>query len=307
MFVVHGKGIREEITLLPGNYHLSIDCLVEEVKKIRDLGILAVALFGLPEKKDKVGSEAYASDGIVQKAVRALKKEVQDMIVITDVCLCEYTHHGHCGIIMDGYLDNDATLELIANIANSHAEAGVDIVAPAGMIDGQVRAIRNNLDKHGYHETIIMSYAATYASKLYDPFFKSGTESIVTFGDKKTYQMNYTNSDEAMKEIALDIEEGADIVMVKPGIFYIDIVQRARKKFNVPLAVFNVSGEYAMIKSAAELGRIDEREIIIEVLSAFKRAGADLIMTYFAKDIAPVLANQGICREGGTKTFRKGY
>ncbi len=295
MFVVHGKGIKEEISMLPGNYHLSVDCLVEEAKKVRDLGIPAVTLFGLPEKKDKVGSEAYTPDGIIQKAVKALKKEVPDMIVITDVCLCEYTHHGHCGIIKDGYLDNDASLEIIANIALSHVKAGADIVAPAGMIDGQVKTIRSNLDKHGHCETIIMSYAATYASKLYDPFFKSGTESTITFGDKKTTQMNYTNSDEAMREIALDIEEGADIVMVKPGIFYIDIVHRAKEEFEVPLAVYNVSGEYAMIKSAAELGRIDEGEIVIEALSAFKRAGANLIMTYFAKDIAPILNKFG-CR-----------
>jgi len=290
MFVVHGEGVREEINALPGNYHLSVDRLTEEVRKVRDLGIPAVLLFGLPSRKDEIASEAYAHDGIVQKAVRAVKKEVPGIVVITDVCLCEYTHHGHCGILKNGYVENDATLELVAKTALSHVEAGADIVAPAGMMDGQISAVRGILDEHGYHEAIIMAYAAKYASKLYDPFFKHGTQSTVAFGDKRSHQMDYANSNEAMKEIALDIEEGADIVMVKPAMFYLDIVYRAKNEFRTPLAVYNVSGEYAMIKSAAELGRLDEKDVMMEVLTAFKRAGADLIISYFAKDVAGILS-----------------
>ena len=260
MFVVHGSGIKKEISVLPGNYHLSVDSLVDEVKKIRDLGIPAIILFGLPEKKDEMGSEAYASDGIVQRAVRAIKNEITDVVVITDVCLCEYTTHGHCGIIKGGYVDNDSTLELFAKTALSQVEAGADIVAPAGMMDGQIRAMRTILDEHGHSGTAIMGYSAKFASKLYDPFFKHGTQSIVAFGDKKSHQMDFANSDEAMREIALDIEEGADIVMVKPAMYYLDIVYRAKEEFGMPLAVYNVSGEYTMIKSAAELGRLNERQ-----------------------------------------------
>jgi porphobilinogen synthase len=293
MFVVHGEGIKNEIPSLPGNYHLSVDTLVEEAKKVCDLGIPSILLFGLPEKKDEIVSEAYAPDGIVQKAVRAVKKEVPDMVVITDVCLCEYTHHGHCGIVKDGYVQNDATLELIAKTTLSHAEAGVDIVAPAAMMDGQIRAMRKILDEHGHHNTIIMAYAAKFASKLYDPFFKHGTKSSVAFGDKKSHQMDYANSNEAMREIALDIEEGADIVMVKPAMFYLDIVYRAKNEFKMPLAVYNVSGEYTMIKSAAELGRLDEKTVMMEIFTAFKRAGADLIISYYAKDAARLLNGSG--------------
>ncbi len=291
MFVVHGKGIKKEIGALPGNYQLSVDCLIEEVKEVRDLGIPAVLLFGLPEKKDENGSEAYAPDGIVQRALKAIKKEVPDIVVITDICLCEYTINGHCGIVKNGYVDNDSTLELIAKIALSHVEAGSDIVAPAGMMDGQISVIRTILDKHGYHEAIIMAYAAKYASKLYDPFFKHGTKSCVAFGDKKSHQMDYANSNEAMREIAMDVEEGADIIMVKPAMFYLDIVYRAREKFKMPLAVYNVSGEYTMIKSAAEAGKINEKEVMMEALTGFKRAGADLIISYFAKDVAKILEN----------------
>jgi porphobilinogen synthase len=286
MFVVHGKGIKKEIKTLAGNYHFSIDLFIEEVKKVRDLGIPAIMVFGLPEDKDKLGSEAYSPNGIVQQAIIAVKKTVPDIIMITDVCLCEYTHHSHCGIIKNGELNNDETVDAITKIALSHAEVGADIVAPAGIIDGQVNSVRKLLDEKGHHNTIIMSYAVRYASKLYDPFFKSGTESTTTFGDKKSYQMDYANRDEAMREIAADIQEGADIIMIQPGIFYLDIVSRAKDKFRVPIAVYNVSGEYTMIKSAAQLGRINEKEIIMEVLTAFKRAGADLIMTYFARSIA---------------------
>lgn len=291
MFVVHGDNVKKEISALPGNYHWSVDLLVDEVKEVRDLGIPAILLFGLPEKRDEIGSEAYDPNGIVQMAVRAVKDDVPDIVVVTDVCLCEYTNHGHCGILNDGHVHNDKTLELIAKTALSHVEAGSDIVAPAAMMDGQIGAMRSILDEHGYHEAIIMAYAAKFASKLYDPFFKHGTQSTVAFGDKKSHQMDFGNSNEAMREIALDIEEGADIVMVKPAMFYLDIVYRAKEKFGMPLAVYNVSGEYAMVKSAAELGRINEEEIMVEILMSLKRAGADLILTYFAKEIASILAH----------------
>ncbi len=286
LFAVHGTGIKEEIGALPGNYHFSVDRLVEEVKEVRDLGIPAVLIFGLPEKKDDLASEAYAPDGIVQRALRAVKREVPDIVVISDVCLCEYTPHGHCGILDNGYVVNDATLELIAKTALSHVEAGADLVAPAAMMDGQISAMRRILDEHGYCDTPIMAYAAKFASKLYDPFFKYGTKSSVAFGDKKTHQMDYGNVREALREIALDIEEGADIVMVKPAMFYLDVVSRAKEQFQLPLAVYNVSGEYAMIKAAAKAGTINEQEIVRELCISFKRAGADLIISYFAKDAA---------------------
>jgi len=292
MFVVHGRGIKEEIDALPGNYHLSVDRLIEEAKDVRDLGIPAVILFGLPDKKDDMASKAYAPNGIVQQAIRALKTKVPDIIIISDVCLCEYTSHGHCGVIKDGYLQNDASLELLKKVTLSHAEAGVDVVAPAAMLDGQIRAMRETLDANGYTEVCIMGYSSKYASKLYDPFFKSGTQSTLAFGDKKSHQMDYANSNEAMREIALDIEEGADIIMVKPGMFYLDIVYRAKQQFGMPLAVYNVSGEYTMVKSAAQLGRIDESSIVMELLTSFKRAGADLILTYFAKEIAKSLTKR---------------
>jgi porphobilinogen synthase len=289
MFVVHGKNIKKEIPAIPGNYHLSVDQLVNDVKEVRDLGIPAVLFFGLPDKKDQVASEAYSPDGIVPKAIKAVKENVPDILIIGDVCLCEYTDHGHCGIIKNGYVDNDASLELIARMTLIFAEAGADMVAPSCMLDGQVKTMREALDENGYETTAIMSYASKFASKLYDPFFKHGTQSVVTFGDKKSYQMDIANSDEAMREIALDIEEGADIVMVKPGMYYLDIVYRAKQEFGMPLAVYNVSGEYTMIKSAAELGRIDEEAVMLEVLTSIKRAGADLILTYFAKSIAKTL------------------
>ncbi len=289
LFIVHGRGIKKEIEPLPGNYHLSVDRLEEEGKAILDLGIPAVIVFGLPAKRDEMALEAYDPKGIVQEAVRRLKKSVPDLIVITDVCLCEYTPHGHCGIIENGYLQNDRSVELLQKVTISHAEAGSDICAPAAMLDGQVAAMRSVLDEHGFTEVAIMGYSAKMATKLYDPFFKSGTESAVAFGDKKSHQMDYSNANEALREIALDIEEGADIVMVKPGMFYMDIIYRAKQKFGVPLAVYNVSGEYTMIKSAAQLGRINEREIMLELLTGFKRAGADLILTYFAREVATLL------------------
>lgn len=289
LFAVHGSGVKNEIEALPGSYHLSVDRLVEEVAHARDLGILAVLLFGLPAVRNEAGTEAYASDGIVQQAVRALKDEVPEVLIATDVCMCEYTENGHCGVVVDGYVDNDATLELLAKTALSHAEAGADIVAPAAMMDGQIRAIRSTLDEHDHTNTIVMAYAAKYASHLYDPFFRHGTESLVAFGDKKTHQMDFANSDEAMREIGLDVDEGADILMVKPALFYLDIVRRAKEEFPLPLAVYNVSGEYAMIKAAAARGLIDEDAVIMEMMTAFKRAGADLIVTYFATRVAAML------------------
>ena len=289
VFVVPGKGVRKEIAALPGIFHLSVDQLIEEAKNLRDMGILALLIFGVPSQKDPQARGAYAPDGIVQKAVRALKKNVPELVIITDVCLCEYTDHGHCGIIQDGYLVNDVSLQSLAKVAVSHAQAGADMVAPAAMLDGQVRTIRNALDELGFINTAIMAYSAKYASKLYDPFFKS-VKSVVAFGDKRTHQMDFRNSDEAMQEVALDIEEGADIVIIKPALFYLDIVQRAKSKFKMPLAVYNVSGEYAMLKAAAQLGRIDEAQVVIEAMTACKRAGADLIITYHAKDVARYLS-----------------
>jgi len=286
LFVVHGMNIKKEINVLPGNFHLSLDKLIDEVRYVRDLGIPAVILFGLPEKKDEFATEAYNPEGIVQNAVRTIKKEVQDILVITDVCLCEYTSHGHCGIIQEGYVQNDPTLEIIKKITLSHAEAGADMVAPSAMMDGQIGVMRKTLDENGFSNVCIMAYSAKYASKLYDPFFQEGTKSIVKFGDKKSHQMDYGNSNEAMREIALDIEEGADIIIVKPAMFYLDIVYRAKKQFGIPLVVYNVSGECAMITSAAEAGRLDKTAIIMEMATGFKRAGANLIITYFAKELA---------------------
>ena len=297
LFVVPGRRIKKEIAALPGNYQLSIDCLVEEAAHVHALGIPAILLFGVPDSKDELASGSYDEGGIVQQAVRAVKQTVPDLVVITDVCACEYTLDGHCGIMTDGYLDNDLSLELIARIALSHAEAGSDMVAPAAMLDGQIQAIRETLDSHGFNNLPIMAYSAKYASKLYDPFFKEGTQSAVTFGDKRTHQMDFSNSDEAMREIALDIEEGADIVMVKPALFYLDIVYRAKQEFQMPLAVYDVSGEYAMIDAAARMGRLNRDAIMIEALTSMKRAGADLIITYFAKRAAELLQSNRIAAQ----------
>jgi len=302
LFVVPGSKIKREIASLPGNYHLSIDCLIEEAIAVRDLGIPAVLLFGVPEAKDELASGAYAEHGIVQEAVRALKSTVPEILVITDVCPCEYTLNGHCGIVRNGYLDNDSSLELIAKITLSHAEAGSDMVAPASMLDGQIQAMRQALDSNGYQNLPIMAYAAKFASKLYDPFFKEGTHSTLSFGDKRTHQMDCSNSDEAMREIALDIEEGADIVMVKPALFYLDVVYRAKQEFKMPLAVYNVSGEYAMIDAAARLGRLDRDAIMMEALTCMKRAGADIIITYFAKRAAELLGRNE--RSGSARADR---
>jgi len=289
LFAVPGRRIKREIESLPGNYQLSIDCLVEEALEARALGIPAILLFGVPRTKDELGSGAYAEDGIVQDAVRAVKRAIPEMVVITDVCACEYMANGHCGVIRQGYLDNDLSLDLIVRIAISHAQAGCDMVAPAAMLDGQIRAIRAALDAHGFQNLPIMAYSAKFASRLYDPFFKGGTHSETAFGDKKSHQMDFFNSDEAMREIALDIQEGADIVMVKPALFYLDIVYRAKQEFRMPLAVFDVSGEYAMIDAAARMGRLDRDAIMLEALTCMKRAGADIIITYFAKRAAELL------------------
>jgi porphobilinogen synthase len=290
LFVVPGTGVKKEISSLPGNYHLSIDQLTEEAKLICDLGIPAVLLFGVPHAKDDRASGAYSPTGIVQEAVRALKRAAPDLLVITDVCLCEYTPHAHCGILKDGYLQNDESVELLVKTTISHAQAGADIVAPAAMLDGEVMAMRQGLDDNGFHNLPIMGYSAKYASNLYDPFFKEGTQSALASGNKRTHQMDFANSNEAMREIELDIEEGADIIIVKPALMYLDIVYRAKQEFQMPLAVYNVSGEYAMIDAAAKMGRLNKDAVMMEALTSIKRAGADLIITYFSKAAAKVLA-----------------
>lgn len=285
LFVVPGDNIKEEIDSMPGVYHFSINLLVEEVKEVRDLGIPAILLFGVPSYKDELGSEAYSEEGIVQKAVREIKEKVPEIVVITDVCMCGYTIHGHCGIVENGQVVNDKTIDYIAKIALSHVEAGADIVAPSDMMDGRVAAIRKLLDSKGFVNTPIMAYSAKYASSFYGPF-REAANSFPQFGDRKSYQMDYGNSNEALREIALDIEEGADIVMVKPALSYLDIIRRVKDNFNIPIAAYNVSGEYSMVKAAAKMGWIDEKSVVLEILTSIKRAGADMIITYFAKDVA---------------------
>ena len=285
LFVVHGTGARNAIPSMPGQAQLSVDQLPAEAQELRALGIPAVLLFGIPASKDEQASEAYAADGIVQQAVRALKQADPALLVITDVCLCEYTSHGHCGIVRDGDVDNDATLPLLAQTALSHARAGADMVAPSAMMDGQVAAIRQALDENGFAQTPIMAYAAKYASAFYGPF-REAAESAPQFGDRCGYQMDPANAREALREIEGDAAEGADIVMVKPALAYLDVLARARQRFDLPLAAYNVSGEYAMIKAAAANGWLDERRVVLEVLTAIKRAGADVVITYHAKDAA---------------------
>lgn len=288
LFVCPGQNVRKEISSMPGNYHFSIDELVKESLEIESLGIPAVILFGLPEKKDESGSGAWAKDGIVQAAISAIKSETKDLAVITDVCLCEYTSHGHCGLLKNEDVDNDPTLELLAKTAVSHVQAGADIVAPSDMMDGRVEAIRSALDNEGYANVPIMSYAAKYASAFYGPF-REAADSAPAFGDRRSYQMDPPNSDEAIREIALDIEQGADIIMIKPALPYLDIIRRAKDSFNVPIAAYNVSGEFAMIKAAAEKGWLDYDRVMMESLVSIKRAGASIILTYFAKDAAKIL------------------
>jgi len=285
LFVAPGQSVKEEIESMPGNFHLSVDLLPKEAEEILRLGIPAIILFGLPETKDELGSAAYASDGIIQKAVREIKRAVPELIVITDVCLCQYTSHGHCGVVEGDYVNNDRTLELIARTALSHAEAGADIVAPSDMMDGRVAAIRAALDDSGFHNTIIMAYAAKYASAFYGPF-RDAVESAPQFGDRRSYQMDPANAREALREVELDITEGADIVMIKPALAYLDVIRRVRDAFNHPLAAYSVSGEFAMVKAAARNGWLDEKQTALEIITAIKRAGADMIVTYYAKEAA---------------------
>ncbi|MEM1593178.1 MAG: porphobilinogen synthase [Archaeoglobaceae archaeon] len=284
IFVDETAKEKKEISSMPGYYRIPIHEVAKEVSECMDLGLKAFIFFGIPKKKDEIGSEAFNDDGVVQKAIRLAKKEFPDAVIITDVCLCEYTTHGHCGVVKNGRILNDETLPILGKIAVSHAKAGADIVAPSGMMDGMVKAIRVALDGEGFSDVAIMSYAAKFASNFYSPF-REAAESGYKFGDRKTYQMDFHNSNEALREIELDINEGADIVMVKPALAYLDVIQRAREKFLVPLAAYNVSGEYAMVKSAIERGWLS-KDAIYEILVAIKRAGADLIITYHAKEVA---------------------
>ncbi len=288
MFVKHGRGIKDPIPSMPGQYHFSVDTIIAEVEELWLSGIPSIILFGLPDEKDAVGSRGYASDGVVQQAIKAIKGKLPEMVVMTDVCLCEYTDHGHCGVIRNGEVDNDATLELLAKQAVSHAKAGADVVAPSDMMDGRVAAIREALDAHQLQTTGILSYAAKYASAFYGPF-REAAESAPQFGDRAGYQMDPANAREAVKEAFLDMEEGADMIMVKPALPYLDIIRRVREECLLPLAAYNVSGEYAMVKAAEEKGWIDGPRVMFESLYAIKRAGADLILTYFAKDAARLL------------------
>jgi porphobilinogen synthase len=290
LFVVEGNKMKQEISSMPGLYRLSNDLLPKEAEEIAKLGIPAVILFGIPGKKDETGSSAYHPKGVVQQAIRTIKKAAPDLLVITDVCLCEYTSHGHCGVVVDGYVDNDKTLELLTKTALSHAQAGADIVAPSDMMDGRVKAIRQTLDGKGFQRILILAYAAKYASYFYGPF-REAAESAPQFGDRRSYQMDPSNWREALREIEQDIVEGADIVMVKPALPCLDVIRKARDTFNHPLAAYSVSGEYAMIKAAAQQGWLDEKGIVLETLTAIKRAGADIIITYYAKEAARWLIN----------------
>ena len=289
MFVTHGRDVRNEIEPMPGIYQLSLDHLMAEVGEVSELGIPAVLLFGIPEKKDALGTEAYEAGGIIQEAIRIIKQTVPDLMVITDVCLCDYTDHGHCGVIVNGKVDNDATLELLARTAVAHAEAGADMVAPSAMMDGQVGAVRRALDSGGYTETPIMAYSAKYASSFYGPF-RVAADSAPQFGDRKGYQMDPSSIKQAMREIEQDIDEGADLVMVKPALAFLDVLSAARKTFGHPIAAYNVSGEYSMVKAAAGNEWIDGRRVTTEILTSIKRAGADVIISYHAKEIARWLA-----------------
>ncbi len=288
LFVTPGKDVKKPIQAMPGNFQMSIDHIIREVRTTKDMGIPAVLLFGIPDEKDELASGAFAKDGIIQRAVTEIKNEVPNIVVITDVCLCEYTSHGHCGMLRGEDVDNDSTIEVLAQTALSHALAGADIVAPSAMMDGQVAAIRTALDKNGCGNTPVMAYSAKYASCFYGPF-REAAESTPQFGDRKSYQMDPPNSNEAMREIATDIEEGADIIMVKPALPYLDIIRRAKEEFDLPLAAYNVSGEFSMIKAAARLGWIDGDRAMLESVTAIKRAGADIIITYFAQDISRML------------------
>jgi len=285
MFVVEGKGINEEIVSMPDVFRYSPDNLPAAVQEVANLEIPAIILFGIPEHKDEVGSPGYDPNGVIQQAIRVIKKEVPNLVVITDVCLCEYTSHGHCGVIDQQQVDNDQTLPLLAQMALSHVEAGADMVAPSDMMDGRVKAIRETLDGKGFTHIPIMSYAAKYSSAYYGPF-RDAAESAPQFGDRRAYQMDPANAREALREVEQDIAEGADIVMVKPALAYMDIIRQVRDNYNLPVAAYNVSGEYSMVKAAAQRGWIDEKRVVMETLTAMKRAGADIILTYHAKDVA---------------------
>jgi len=285
LFVKEGKKIKEPIGSMTGCYHFSPDVIAEEAAEVFSLGIPAVLLFGVPGRKDEKGSGAWAEEGVVQRAVREIKKAVGELLVITDVCLCGYTESGHCGILKDGKIDNDSTCELLAKVALSHAQAGADIVAPSDMMDGRVKYIREALEQNGFYETAIMAYSAKYASAFYGPF-RDAADSAPAFGDRKGYQMDPANGNQAMQEIALDIEEGADIVMVKPALCFLDVIYRAKQRFDCPIAAYNVSGEYMMVYTAAQAGLLDKDAAMMEMLYSIKRAGADIIITYFAKDAA---------------------
>jgi len=288
MFVIPGNGVKEEITSMPGIFRYSIDNTIKEIKEIKELGIQAVLLFGIPEKKDEHGSEGYNENGIIQKALRKIKEEIKDIVLITDVCMCEYTSHGHCGIVKDGEVENDETLQYLGRMALSHAKAGADIVAPSDMMDGRVGVIREVLDENGFQNVAIMSYSAKYASAFYGPF-REAAHSTPLFGDRHGYQMDPPNIREALREISLDIQEGADIVMIKPALSYLDVIKAAKEEFDYPIAAYSVSGEYSMVKAAGRLGWVDETKLMMEILTSIKRAGADIIITYFAKDAASIL------------------
>jgi porphobilinogen synthase len=283
LFVCAGSGVRREVSSMPGVYNLSVDETAKDVAAAFDIGVRSVIIFGLPEKKDEVASGAYAEDGVVQQAIRAIRQSTPDMIVMADTCLCEYTSHGHCGVVRGGEVLNDESLELLARTAVSQAEAGADVVAPSAMMDGQVKAIREALDSSGFQHIPIMAYAVKYASALYGPF-REAADSAPTFGDRRAYQMDSPNAREAMREARLDFEEGADILMVKPATIYLDILRMVRERFDVPLAAYHVSGEYALIKAAAQKGWIDEQRVMLETLTSIKRAGADIILTYYARE-----------------------
>ncbi len=285
LFVTYGKDIKQEILSMPGIFRFSTDTLADEIKEIAKLGIPAVILFGIPDTKDETGSSGYSPDGVVQQAIKTIKEVNSELLVLTDVCLCEYTSHGHCGVVKDGTVDNDSTLELLAKMALSHAQAGADVVAPSDMMDGRVKSIRQALDEAEFGGVPILSYAAKYASAFYGPF-RDAAESAPQFGDRRSYQMDPPNIREAMREIEADIEEGADMVMVKPALAYLDVIRKARDTFNYPLAAYNVSGEYSMVKAAAQQGWIDEQRVTMEILTSIKRAGADIIITYHAKEVA---------------------
>ena len=288
LFSVPGKNVKKPITSMPGQFQLSVDYIAREAREAFELGIPAVLLFGIPSNKDEQGTGAFAKDGIVQQAVKRIKNEVPEILVITDVCLCEYTSHGHCGILEKGLVQNDMTLEVLSETALSQARAGADMVAPSAMMDGQIAAIREMLDENALEDIPIMAYSAKYASTFYGPF-RQAAESAPQFGDRKSYQMDPANADEAIREISLDVSEGADIIMVKPALPYLDIICRTKQEFDLPLAAYNVSGEYSMIKAAAQLGWLDEEKAMLESLTAIKRAGADIIITYWAKQLAEVL------------------